>query len=103
MSFVNPVPGDIQYAQYAVIDTVEIKADQAISKGSCYTIDGDGYLVSLVGASDALTNLNGVFQAMASSVGISGETSGDRRVQVLNKRSRILLKAPADIKKGNSK
>ena len=102
MSFTNPVPGDIQYAQFAIVTTVPIKESVNIEKGSCFTIDPDGYLVDLVGASDALTNLNGIFQAMASSVSVSGESSGDRRVQVLNKRSRILIKAPADVTKGDS-
>ena len=96
MSFVNPTVGDMQYSQYAVIDTIPIKSGVSISKGSCYTIDADGELIALTGASGALSNLNGIFQAMTT------PKSTDTRVQCLQKRSRILLKAPADVTKGDS-
>ena len=102
MSFINASPGDVQYANYAVIDTIPIKAAVNIEKGNCYTIDGEGFLLALTGASGALTNLNGIFQAMAKTNSISGEVSGSRRVQCLQKRSRVVLKAPANITKGDT-
>ena len=64
-------------------------------------MNSDGYLIAFVGASGAVTNKNGVFQAMASSAAGTGETAGDRSVQCLVKRSRIILKAPADATPGD--
>jgi len=101
MSFVDLAPGDIVYSQYSVVDTLPVKSAVAISKGEVYTMDSDGYLVELTAASDDLDNLNGAFQAMADSAAVAGESDGDRSVQCLCKRSRILLKAPADITPGD--
>jgi len=101
MSFVSPGPGDIHYSQYAVVDTYPIKDAVSIVKGNCYTMNADGHLIAFTAGSGAVTNLNGVFQAMADSAAVSGEAAGSRRVQCLVKRSRICMKAPADVTPGD--
>ena len=97
MSFVNLEPGDIVYSQYAVVDTLPIKDGVNITKGHVYTVSSAGYVIALTASSGALTNLNGAVQAMASSTAVASESAGDRKAQFLLKRSRIILKAPANI------
>ena len=101
MSFVDPGIGDIVYSQYAVVDSLPIKAGVGITKGRCFTADADGFLIALTAASGNVNNKNGIFQAMADSAAVTGESDGDRRVQCLMKRSRVLLKAPVNATPGD--
>ena len=91
-------PGDSIYTQYSIVKTLPINSVISIVKGNIYTVNADGYLISLAAAAGVITNMNGpAIQAMASSAAVAGEAAGDRRVQCLMHRSRVILKAPADI------
>lgn len=96
MANVNPLePGDAPYNQYATYITNPISAALAIVKGVIYTSDAAGNLVAVTD-----TVVKGTFQATAPAA--ANATAGEDRVQVLTTRSRILMKAPAGITKGDS-
>lgn len=102
----NPYkPGDDVYPKYNVTTTEKIKSGVSITKGEVYTLDSNGYLVALTAASGTanINNLNGVFQAKDTvAAPSSGDSDGKRSVQVLRKRSRIAMYAPANVTRGDT-
>ena len=87
-------PGDVGFTQYAIVTSKEIKAALDVVKGNIYGVDTNGYLVDLTAASGEITNASrGQVQAMGSSTPVSGEASGDRAVQCMVFKSRVILKA----------
>ena len=96
MSYVTKEPGDISFTQYAVVSTHEVHNAVDIVKGHCYTPNTGGRLHEIVSSSGIINNVSrGIFQAMTKSDAVSGESAGDRSVQCLGLRSRIILKASA--------
>ena len=96
MSYVSKEPGDVGFTQYAVVSTHEVHNAVDIVKGHCYTPNTGGRLHEIVSSSGIINNVSrGIFQAMSKSDAISGEAAGDRKMQCLGLRSRVILKASA--------
>ena len=97
MSFTTPEIGDNHWPQYAVVDDLPVKADLDIQKGSLYAIDDDGFVVKITAAGGHSNNLSQAVQSMVNSVAVSGEDDGSRLIDCLFRRSRVILKAVADL------
>lgn len=87
--------GDVPYPQYAVVLTKIIKNALAITKGHIYTPDAEGRLLVPVSTTSVADLTRGAFQAMADAAAPSAEDTDS--VQCLTKRSRIILKANANL------
>ncbi len=88
MADLNPmVPGDVPYPQYSVVTTMDVPLGDTIVKGRIYTANNSGFLVTV-----STSLVGGMFQAMADSDAVAGETV-NRLVQVLGPRSRIILES----------
>jgi hypothetical protein len=87
--------GDVPYPQYAVVLTKIIKDALAITKGRIYTPDAEGRLIVPVSTTGVADLTKGAFQAMADAPAPSAEDTDS--VQCLAQKSRIILKADANL------
>ena len=96
MIYVSLQIGDVGFTQYSVVSTHEVHNAVDILKGHCYTPNTGGRLHEITSSSGIINNVSrGIFQAMVTSKAVTGEAAGDRKVQCMGVRSRIILKASA--------
>ena len=93
------VPGDVPYPQYSVTDSEFVKQAVAIVKGEIYTIDAAGRLIAVTGTGAVADLSAGAVQARDALAAPAAEDTDE--VQVLKRRSRILMKADANLVPGN--
>lgn len=87
--------GDEPYPQYSVTTSEYIKQSVAITKGYIYTKDSNGRLIVPVSTTSVADLTKGIYQAKSDASAPSAEDTD--RVQCLNSRSRILIKADANL------
>lgn len=96
----NPmVNGDVPYPQYSVTVTAFQDASLAVTKGYIYTKNSSGNLIVPISTTGVADLSRGVFQARDASP--SNGTAGVQGVQCLVPKSRIILKAPANLVVGD--
>lgn len=93
------VPGDIPFPQYSVTDSEFLKNAVPSTKGNIMTLDAAGRLIAVVGAVAIADLRRGAMQATVTVVAPTAEDTDE--IQVLKKRSRIILKADVNLSPGD--
>lgn len=90
------VPGDNGWPQYNVTDSEFVKNAVLVVKGDIMTLDAAGRIVAVTGTGDIADLTRGAMQIQDAPAAAPTAEDTDE-VQVFKQRSRVLLKAPANL------